>query len=90
MSAVLRTLSRICVVLLLYAVTCVPRATAQSDAIVFVRGTVLTQDPQRPIADAVALRAVALSPSALLPTSVEAPARRSGKSIYEAERLFQA
>jgi imidazolonepropionase-like amidohydrolase len=55
-SAVLRTLSRAGGVLLLYILTCVSWATAQSDAIVFVGGTVLTQDPQRPLADAVALR----------------------------------
>ena len=43
-SAVPRTLSCVGAVLMLFAVTCVSWATAQSDAIVFVGGIVLTQD----------------------------------------------
>ena len=72
MSAVLRTPSRVGAVLLRYAVTCVSWATAQSDAIVLVGGTVLTQDSQRPLADAVALRygrIVALGSTADVPRS---------------------
>lgn len=56
MSAVPRTLSRVGAVLLLYVVTCVSGGTAQSDTIVFVGGALLTQDLQRPLAEAVALR----------------------------------
>ena len=74
----LRTLSRAGAVLLLYVVTFVAWATAQSDAIVFINGTVLTQDSQRPLAEAVALRdgrVVAVGPTADVRRSAGAGAR---------------
>ena len=74
----LRTLSRAGAVLLLYVVTFVAWATAQSDAIVFINGPVLTQDSQRPLAEAVALRdgrVVAVGPTADVRRSAGAGAR---------------